>query len=145
VYNICDTLGPWHTLRDAEKLRVLEAEFDWSDISPEDRHRLLAREVDFARVPEETRDKILSEAARDGSDTARTSVEPLGRSEYQVWHDRGWPQSRINQMLGGWPPSQFLQDYFHAADVQASSLQEAVQLTTSTGHVLEGDHQPWDD
>jgi hypothetical protein len=64
--------------------------------------------------------------------------------QYQVWHDRGWPQSRIDQMLDGWPPSAFLADYFHAADVRAGSLQEAVQLTTSKGHLLNGDHQPWD-
>ena len=70
---------------------------------------------------------------------------PPERGEYQVWHDRGWPQSRIDQMLGGWPPSQFPQDYFHAADVQADSVLEAVQLTTGNGHVLKGDHQRWDD
>ena len=80
------------------------------------------------------------------SETARPPRHegPPGRGEYQVWHDRDWPQSRINQMLGGWPPSQFPQDYFHAADVHADSLLEAVQLTTGKGHVLEGDHQPWD-
>jgi hypothetical protein len=47
-------------------------------------------------------------------------------------------------MLGGAPPSRFAQDYFHAADVQPGSLEEAVHLTTSTGRTLHGDHQPWD-
>jgi hypothetical protein len=72
--------------------------------------------------------------------------EPAGDrdGQYQVWHDRAWPQSRIDQILGGEPPLRFPEDYFHAADVKAGSLQEAVELTTSKGHVLKGDHQPWD-
>jgi hypothetical protein len=67
----------------------------------------------------------------------------IGTKTYQVWHDRGWPQSRIDQKLGGAPPSRFPSDYFHAADVQANSLREAVERTTSKGHLLKGDHEPW--
>ena len=81
----------------------------------------------------------------------RSEYFPTGKSEpartgaeHQVWHDRGWPQSRLDQMLGGCPPSAFPADYFHAADVRAGSLREAVQLTTSEGHLLNGGHQPWD-
>ncbi len=71
---------------------------------------------------------------------------PLEKQTYQVWHDRGWPQSRINQTLGGWPPSQFPDDYFHAANVQADGLREVVEKTTHIGHLLRSDppFQPWD-
>ena len=144
-----EELGPWDTevseewkrLPEVDKLSRLDRQVDWRDINSEDKSRLLEREVDFAQVTEEARNNILGEASREGSDTCAAAVEPPGRGEYQVWHDRGWPQSRINQMLGGWPPSHFPQDYVHAADVQADSLLEAVQLTTAKGHVLKGDHQ----
>src|SRR5262249_34865037 len=72
----------------------------------------------------------------------------MGKKTYQVWHDAGWPQSRLNQMLGGWPPSRFPEDYVHVANVRANGLREAVELTTDRGSLLtelagEGKYQPW--
>ena len=68
----------------------------------------------------------------------------MGKKTDQVWHDAGWPQSRINQMLGGWPPSRFPEDYVHVANVQANGLREAVEMTTGTGSILEGNAIPWE-
>ncbi len=144
IYETCDVLGPWHTLDDADKLRVLGAEFDWRDVGPEDKRRVMEREVDFARVPEDARKHFPDEAAHQGSDNGGATLGPPGRGEFQVWHDRGWPQSRLDQMLGSTPPSSFPQDYFHAADVEAGSLREAVGLTTGKGSVLTGDEVPWE-
>ena len=72
----------------------------------------------------------------------------MSQKTYTVWHDRGWPQSRINQMLGGWSPSRFPEDYVHVANVQANGLREAVELTTDRGNLLahlagDGEYQPW--
>jgi hypothetical protein len=66
----------------------------------------------------------------------------MQKKTYQVWHDIGWPQSRINQIAGGWPPSRFPQDYIHIADVQANVLREVVQMTTAQGEFLQ--EIPWD-
>jgi hypothetical protein len=63
---------------------------------------------------------------------------------YQVWHDLGWPQSRINQMLGGHPPSRFPDDYVHVADVKADGLRQAVELTTDKGSILSGTDIAWE-
>jgi hypothetical protein len=68
----------------------------------------------------------------------------MAKKTYQVWHDTGWPQSRINQMLGGWPPSRFPEDYVHVANVQANGLREVVALTTDKGSILEGTEIPWE-
>ncbi len=68
----------------------------------------------------------------------------MAKTTYQVWHDAGWPQSRINQMLGGWPPSRFPEDYVHVANVQANGLREVVGLTTDKGNVLDGNAVPWE-
>ncbi len=68
----------------------------------------------------------------------------IEKKNYQVWHDAGWPQSRINQMLGGWPPSRFPEDYIHVANVQANGLRETVQMTTDKGSFLEGNEIPWE-
>jgi hypothetical protein len=72
----------------------------------------------------------------------------MGKKTYQVWHDAGWPQSRLNQMLGGWPPSRFPEDYVHVANVRANGLREAVELTTDQGSIFtelrgEGQYHPW--
>ena len=74
----------------------------------------------------------------------------MAKKTYQVWHDAGWPQSRINQMFGGWPPSRFPEDYVHVANVQANGLREAVELTTHRGDLLDelagrGNYHRWDD
>ena len=50
VYDTCDTLGPWDSLKEAEKLRVLEGEFNWKDVSGQAKESLLAREVDFSKI-----------------------------------------------------------------------------------------------
>jgi hypothetical protein len=63
---------------------------------------------------------------------------------YQVWHDRGWPQSRINEMMAGWPPSRFPDHYVHVANVKANGLQHAVELTTDQGNILDGTAIPWE-
>ena len=68
----------------------------------------------------------------------------MAKKTYQVWHETGWPESRINQMLGGWPPSRFPEDYVHVANVQANGLREAVGLTTDKGNILEGNAIPWE-
>ena len=78
------------------------------------------------------------------SDGHHEGAGTIGKGTYQVWQDRGWPQSRINQMLGGWPPSRFPEEYVHVANVQAEGLDQAVALTTDTGDFLAGDGQlPW--
>jgi hypothetical protein len=74
----------------------------------------------------------------------------MDKKTYQVWHDVGWPQSRLNQLLGGWPPSRFPEDYVHVANVRANGLREAVDLTTDRGSLLDelaanGQFQPWSD
>jgi hypothetical protein len=74
----------------------------------------------------------------------------MAKKTYQVWHDAGWPQSRLNQMLGGWPPSRFPEHYVHVANVQANGLREAVELTTGRGSHLaslmgEGQYHAWED
>jgi hypothetical protein len=74
----------------------------------------------------------------------------MAKKTYQVWHDAGWPQSRLNQMLGGWPPSRFPEEYVHVANVQANGLREAVELTTHRGDLLDelagkGNYHRWDD
>lgn len=61
---------------------------------------------------------------------------------YQVWHDAGWPQSRLNETLGGWPASRFPEHFIHVANVQANGLREAVALTTDNGSILD-DSQPF--
>jgi hypothetical protein len=73
----------------------------------------------------------------------------MAKKTYQVWHDIGWPQSRLNQVLGGWPPSRFPGDYVQVANVRANGLREAVELTTGRGSLLsylahEGQYQPWE-
>jgi hypothetical protein len=63
---------------------------------------------------------------------------------YQVWHDRGWPQSRLNQTLGGWPPSRYPNDYVHVANVKANGLRHVVELTTGKGSFLDSTFQGWE-
>ncbi len=74
----------------------------------------------------------------------------MSKKTYQVWHDVGWPQSRLNQMLGDWPPTPFPEGYVHVSNVQANGLREAVELTTSSGSLLahlagEGQYHAWQD
>jgi hypothetical protein len=68
----------------------------------------------------------------------------MTKKTYQVWHEINWPQNRINQMLGGWPPSRFPQDYVHVANVQANGLRETVELTTDNGSIFHGNEKPWE-
>jgi len=68
----------------------------------------------------------------------------MGKKTYQVWHETGWPESRLNQMLAGWPPSRFPEDYVQVANVQANGLREAVEMTTGTGSILEGNAISWE-
>jgi len=68
----------------------------------------------------------------------------MSKKTYQVWHDASWPESRLNQMLAGWPPSRFPEHYVHVANVQANGLREAVEMTTGTGSILEGNAIPWE-
>lgn len=63
---------------------------------------------------------------------------------YQVWHDNGWPQSRINQTLGGWPASQFPEAYSLVATVKAVSHKQVVDLTTDKGSILNNTSIPWE-
>jgi hypothetical protein len=62
------------------------------------------------------------------------------KKPYQVWHDIGW----INQVLGGYPPSRFPDDYVHVASVKADGLRHAVELTTDKGSIPEGNLIPWE-
>ena len=50
IYDTCDTLKPWHTLDDVQKLRVLEGELDWGGVGDEDKEAVLVREVDLSKV-----------------------------------------------------------------------------------------------
>jgi hypothetical protein len=61
---------------------------------------------------------------------------------YQVWHDAGYPESRIRQLTGG-PAPVFPDDYVHVANVQAGSLEEAQRLTTHDGGLLDGTNKSW--
>lgn len=61
---------------------------------------------------------------------------------YQVFHDNGWPTSRIEQIVAERPPSRFPEDFTHVANVQANGLREAVELTTDTGGIV-GDAREW--
>lgn len=69
----------------------------------------------------------------------------MAKKLYQVWHDTGWPESRINQLLGGWPPPPFPEAYIHAANVQANGLREVFCLTTDMGSFLQGNQIAWED
>lgn len=68
----------------------------------------------------------------------------MAKETYQVWHDIGWPQSRLDQLLGGWPPSRFPEDYVHVANVQANGLRQAVELTTDKGNYSERNVIHWE-
>jgi len=61
---------------------------------------------------------------------------------WQVWHQRGYPESRFAEMFGG-PPAAFPDDYVHVADVPAASLEDAVRLTTHKGNFVDGDTESW--
>jgi hypothetical protein len=61
---------------------------------------------------------------------------------WQVWHQRGWPESRLAELFGG-PPATFPDDYVHVADVPAASLEEAVRLTKNQGNILDADAKSW--
>ena len=45
----------------------------------------------------------------------------------QVWHDRGWPQTRPDHALGGAPSRRFPADDANVANVQANGQHEAVR------------------
>lgn len=61
---------------------------------------------------------------------------------YQVWHDAGYPESRIRELTGGPAPS-LPDDYVHVANVQTSSLEDAQRLTTDSGSALDGAGRRW--
>jgi hypothetical protein len=81
-------------------------------------------------------------------DYANTFHADNGRGDgrYQVWQDRGWPESRLADILHG-EQTPFPEGYVHVANVQAESLAEAVELTVDTGSFLRPDgdppHKPW--
>jgi len=152
---------PWKELTEDEKLDPIKYEIRHLRLNGEPGAvDVIARDVDLTKVAYWDRQSFANERQKAwgewsqsdrGADAEEKNpwqphedTKPAEAGRYEVWHDRGWPQSRINQMLGGWPPSQFPEDYFHAASVQAESLQDAVALTTSKGDVLSGNHQPWD-
>jgi hypothetical protein len=69
--------------------------------------------------------------------------------EYQVWHNRLWPQGRIDlatasQDIGHWPPSRFPEEYFHAANVRASSLRAAAAKTMHLGTPYDDGKTPFE-
>lgn len=72
---------------------------------------------------------------------ARAKAMDTG-GHWQVWHQRGYPESRFAELFGG-PPASFPDDYVHVADVPASSLDDAVRLTTHRGKILDGNSEPW--
>jgi hypothetical protein len=128
---------------------------------PRDSEWQLRRQFRYAHLGySEDRDVIppypaLNDRAQSPGDIADRQEEPEppqpgaepNNGRYQVWQDRGWPQSWIDQMFGG-PSSRFPEDYMHVANVPAASLEEAVALTTDTGHLLKPEvnplWQPWD-
>jgi hypothetical protein len=64
-----------------------------------------------------------------------------GNGRYQVWQDRGWPESRLAHMLHG-EQTPFPEGYIHVANVQAESLAQAMELTVDTGSFLRPDGDP---
>jgi hypothetical protein len=97
----------------------------------------------FARLLAEKKDdaaqRSLHEKGVDYSD------KPYGGDIYQVWHDVAWPNRRIANVLNGTETS-FPAGYVHVANVRTVSLEEAVEMTTDTGSILDGsgNWQPWE-
>ena len=143
-----EKLFPW--LEPTEKIALLEKHVDWQGLDGPQKQSVIQRVLDDGK-PESWMDGIGTAALKGVPCSARAADNQEPTKEifenvktYQVWHDRGWPQNILDQTLGGAPPSKFPQDYFHVADVLANGLNEAVELTTSKGHILRDDHHPWD-
>jgi hypothetical protein len=82
---------------------------------------------------------------RDAYDYPLSGRAKPDRGVYQVWHDRGWPARRTDQLLDPAQTPRFPGDYVHAANVRAVGLVDALEKTTHAGHPL-GDEpfQRWD-
>jgi hypothetical protein len=95
--------------------------------------RLLAEKKDDAAQ------RSLHEKGVDYSD------KPYGGDIYQVWHDIAGPNRRIANVLNGAETS-FPAGYVHVANVRTASLEQAVEMTTVTGSILDafGNWQPWE-
>jgi hypothetical protein len=138
---------PWQKLSDAQRLYEIDLEIDDLHLGSETRVReIVLREVDIAHLSPERRRVLTDEWQEPGPTSLDAERGTDARVEYyaddvpangryQVWQDRGWPQSRIEQIFGG-SPSRFPEDFVHVANVQAESLDEAVALTTDTGSIL---------
>jgi hypothetical protein len=75
-------------------------------------------------------------------DYAARAQELTGKASWQVWHLRGYPESRMAELVGFDKPV-FPVDFIHVANVLAASSEEAVKLTTDTGDIFEGTLQSW--
>src|SRR5262249_32937538 len=117
---------------------VLEADVDWSGFSKTQEQSVIRRAIN-GEEPEFWMDDL-----EKGSHVERQYGNP---KIYEVWHDKGWPESRIAQATGieGGEGS-FPADYVHVANVQANSLRQAVEITTDTGGIIDDPRQwqPWE-
>ena len=63
---------------------------------------------------------------------------------YQLWHNHGWPGSRLDWQLGHAPAPQFPDQYVFVAEIKAETLTEARDLAHDTGNILSGEgYEPW--
>ena len=75
-------------------------------------------------------------------DYASRARESSGQEPWQVWHQAGYPEGRITEMVG-LTRAVFPDDYVHVASLPVASPEEAVRLTTHGGDLLEGTMRSW--
>ena len=76
VYDTCDSLGPWESLKPTDKLSALY-ELDWRGVSVNDQRRIIEREVDLSHVSREDQDRYFKDALQvDKPEVGRNTATP---------------------------------------------------------------------
>ncbi|HKN85651.1 MAG TPA: hypothetical protein VJV04_02205, partial [Nitrospiraceae bacterium] len=68
IYWQTDDIHSWGELSEATKLRVLEAEFDWTGINDKQKEDVLSAEIDFKQITRDQLNFVYEEIASDEID-----------------------------------------------------------------------------
>ena len=63
------------------------------------------------------------------------AATPAASRLYQVWHDYGWPERRLLNLLNS-EATPFPEGFTHVGNVRAGSLAEALELSVDKGRAL---------
>jgi hypothetical protein len=119
----------WAVMPEADKLRVLENEIDWTGVHVLQKAIVLAREVDFRKVSSGEIARDADGPGPEGLDRERQAPAPgaIGRRDgrFQVWHANDVEAVSQSELEGG----PFGHGYTLAARVEARNVVDAFYAT----------------